>query len=603
MGELKTSIILNLVGNLQAKAQQFKNALGRLGQSGARSMGVLSRSMSKVSAGLDKLGNRYTALLTGAAGSGTIKMLMGLEERFVYLGIQANRAEEDINKLKKTIYETAMTPDIRVDPGEITSAIEAIVEKTGDLKFAEDNIRNIGLAIRATGAEGGSIGEIMAEFQKMGIKAPQSVLEAIDTLNVQGKEGAFTLKALAALGPRVVTAYTAMGRVGVPAIREMGAALQVIMQGSDLPTTAATTFEALIRTFGNAQKLKIFKKAGIQIFDKEELAKGRETLRPINEIIKDILNWTKGKTTLLSRLFPDDEASRAFKAVLAEFNSTGKTGSLDKFMSIVGDGTATMNDSARAAKTASAAMEQLYTAWKKFADEKLTEPIQHLAEALEKLSAEKLEKILKIGTGAALGLGGLVAGNQVFKAGKNIAGLLGKGGKAGALGGIAASMSHPIPVYVVNSRMSMLPNGDGTFGPNGVAGGRAFVSKAATAKAAMAPWLVPLAAMGVALAPAAIAGGAAMGSAYVGEKIGAWQLSRFGDESLNERLARNNVMGGGPNSDLSRMIWAELDRREIAKLEIEIKTQPGAKATVRKLKAQNMDVDVDTGPMTAGGMQ
>ena len=233
MGEIKTNITLDLQGNLERQADRFAGSLGRLSSKGSRHLSGLKRTMGTIGTGLDRLGNRYSALITGAAGVGTARFLIGLEERFTQLGITADVSEEKINDLKRQIFDVSRQPNIRIDPGELTSAVEDIVEKTGDLKFAEENLENFAVAISATGGKTGSaIGQISAEFQKMGITSKKDVAESLDILTVQGKRGAFTLKDLANLGSRVVTAYTAMGRTGVPAIREMGAALQVIRQGT-----------------------------------------------------------------------------------------------------------------------------------------------------------------------------------------------------------------------------------------------------------------------------------------------------------------------------------------------------------------------------------
>jgi hypothetical protein len=360
---LKTSLVINLDGNLSSRANQFLGGLQRLGSGGSRSMQILQRSAHAAGQGLDRLGNRYTALLTGAAGIGAARQVMALEERFVRLGITVGRSNKEMAGLKKEIFETAKAPDIRVDPGEIIGAIEDITEKSGNLKFARDNIRNIGLAIQATGAQGKDIGAVMAEFEKMGIVDPKQVMEAMDILNVQGKEGAFTLQNLASLGPRVVTAYTSMGRGGVTAIREMGAALQIIRMGTGSSEQAATAFEAVMRTLSDAKKVKDLQKGGIQVFDPNALKEGKETLRPINELMVEIVKKTGGKKTLLSEVF-DAEAIRAFNTAAAEFQRTGKIETLEKFYRVQADGTTTTRDSARAAQTANAALQNLLTVWK-----------------------------------------------------------------------------------------------------------------------------------------------------------------------------------------------------------------------------------------------
>ncbi|EGJ49053.1 tail tape measure protein [Desulfocurvibacter africanus] len=474
MSNLKTSIILDLAGNLESRAARFAGSLDSMASRGQRSMSMLRGSAEAAGRGLDALGNRYTALLTGAAGVGTAKMVMDLQSRFTRLAIAADISDEQVQKLKKSIYEAAQAPEIRVDPSEITSAIEAIVEKTGDLVFASANIRNIGLAIQATGAQGSAIGEILAEFQKMGVVDPKGVMEALDTLNVQGKAGAFTLRDLAALGPRVVTAYTAMGREGPQALREMGAALQMIRMGTGSSEQSATAFEATMRTLADPAKIKLLKEmAGIDVWEKTE--DGGRRLRAINEVMAEIVQKAKGDKVKLNLVF-GDEAAKAFNQAASEFQRTGSLESLQKFMAVQGDGTTTMRDSARAARDSSAAMTSLYTAWKQFADSSLTGPIQNLADTLNSIGSETTGKII---SGVAVGgaaLGAAVLGRKAWNAGR---GLFGRGGAAGAADGLGG-MPLPLPVYVVNSKMGLAPDqwgGDALGGGRGSRAGRSVASR------------------------------------------------------------------------------------------------------------------------------
>ncbi|WP_421864325.1 phage tail tape measure protein [Marinobacter adhaerens] len=479
MSEMKASVALNLTGNFEQRAERYGRAVGQFSRTSERQLGRVRRSAQMLGRGLDAMGNRYTALITGAAGIGTLRALTQMEERFTRLGIQANKSEEEMEGLRRKIFETARAPDIRVDPSQITSAIESIVEKTGDLEFAQENIRNIGLAISATGAAGQNIGEIMAEFQKMDIKDSGEILRVLDTLNQQGKQGAFTLQNLASLGPRVVTAYTAMGREGAGAIQEMGAALQVIRMGTGSSEQAATAFEALLRTLQNADKVKSLQKGGIQVFDPKELEKGRQVLRPINELMVEIIQAVDGQTTRLSSVF-DAEAMRAFNATAGEFMRTGSVNSLEKFMDVQGDGSATMNDSARAADTMAGAMRNLTSAWTNFADDNLTGAVQSAADALNSLDPETVDRWLKIGGIALGGLGVAVGGrflgklgSDVFSAGRKVLGR-GRGGVGGALGGLASGAA-PIPVYVVNQPGVGGQGGAGRRGPRG--GGAAARSR------------------------------------------------------------------------------------------------------------------------------
>jgi len=592
MGSLKTSVVIDLAGNLQRRAQAYGKSLKRFSSRGQRSLKALSRTANVTGRTLDRMGNKYTGILTGAGAVGTAKFVIDLQTKFTRLGIAANKSADEVNLLKSEIFDIASAPDIRVDPGQISDAIKEIVEKTGDLKFAQDNIRNIGLAIQATGGAGKSIGGILAEFQKMDIKDPTKVLQAIDTLNVQGKEGAFTLENLAELGPRVVTAYTALGRTGTQSLKEMGAALQVVRMGTASSEMAATAFEAVLRTISDPKKIKDLREmAGINVFDADKLKEGKKEFRSINDLMTEIIQKSKGDITKLSLIF-DAQAVRAFNAAAGEFQRTGSLNSLDKFMQVQGDGATTMKDSARAAKTASAALTSLFTAWKRFADESLTGPIQDLADLLNGISSETTGKIIK---GAVVtGLGALAAG-KAYNIGSRF---LGKGKKgAGGLGGGLGGMPLPLPVFVVNKQMSLvgdaLTGGEGGSGKGAKPGkGKAGLLKRFGGKALK--FGGPLAAAGAAGFGAGtvvnkqlIEGTAA--SDVIGSSI-AEVLSFFGNKEAQQSVARSDKY--------EKVIQQEQNFNGRLQISIDSNGTP----VVKQLSSdnENMELQVDSGMTMAG---
>src|SRR5699024_4551485 len=109
----------------------------------------------------------------------------------------AGASADDMSRLKREVFKVSQAADTRIKPGGLFSAVEAIVNKIGDLGYAERNLRNMALVMQATGASGVAVGKVFAEMRKMGFDSPQAVLKGIDILNVQGKKGAFDLATLA----------------------------------------------------------------------------------------------------------------------------------------------------------------------------------------------------------------------------------------------------------------------------------------------------------------------------------------------------------------------------------------------------------------------
>lgn len=424
--ETKLSFMISAVDKFTAPLRAFNSRmdeslagvrrlkLGLRGLGREAGLGEITKSFQGVGRQLQGLAGGYAGLVAGAGGAGMAKMLADTQSRFTRIGIAADLSDGEVQKLKQSIYDAAAAPDVRINSDEITAAVESIIEKTGDLDFAQANIRNIGLAIQATGAAGKDIGDVLSEFQKQGILGPKEVLETLDILNQQGKSGAFTLQNIAALGPRVITAYTASGRSGVQAMREMGAALQLIRMGTGSAEMAATAFEATMRSLSDPAKLKLLEGAGLKIFDPAKLKAGQRVLRPINEIMAEIIKLTRGDTVKLGMVF-DAEAIRAFNSAASEFKRTGALDSLDKFMQVNGDGVATIKDSARAARDMSSSWSSLLGVFKRVADEELSGPMQRVADIMNAIGPGTLGAIAKGLTLVGVSLGALAIGQKVME--------------------------------------------------------------------------------------------------------------------------------------------------------------------------------------------
>lgn len=466
--QLVTDIVINLAGNLANKARQYGQSMTQFAANNQRAMNMLKMSASAAGRGIDALGNRYVALGAAVVGGSAVRGFSQLDRRISRIAIAAEISREKSAELYDEIQRVSNLKGIRIDPAEATSAIEEILTKTGDLEYAIANLPNIAAVIQATGAGGLEVGGIFTEFKKLNIQNNEAAMRAIDTLNLQGKSGAFTLGNMAKEGPKIFAAYAATGRQGAEAVTELGAALQVIRQGVGSDAEAVTAFESIIRDLTRPDTVKKLKQlGGIQVFDPEQLKQGKEVMRSLPALIEEIVTKSGGLSSKLSMLNLTDEAKRALKPVIAEFVQTGDVKAFDEFLKLSGDGTTTLNDAAVAANDFAASLQLVSNSWNQFANQQLAGPVAELANAINSLDPDSVQQWLEAGKNIALVTGGLVLAKKTFDAvrwGKDTWDALkpgkGKGG-AGGMGGAMADLGAT-PVYVVN-----MPGG----GMGGMGGG------------------------------------------------------------------------------------------------------------------------------------
>jgi TP901 family phage tail tape measure protein len=518
-------------------------------------------------------------MLGGAAGIGAIKHVGDLSQRLTYLGIQANASDAEIAKLHSSIIKVAQDKDIRVDPSGILEGVEVIVEKLGDLGIAEGNLRNIGLAMRATGAEGKAVGDMIANFKEKFDLKPEEMLPALDILVKQGKAGAFTLKDMVTQGNRVTAAYGSMGRKGLPAVREMGAMLQVFRKSSGSAEETSTAFKNFFSDLMEPGKQKVLKANGISIWDPEKLKEGKKVVRSAVDIIDELLRKSKGDPEKLAKVF-GMQSLDGVKAFISTWQSSGKNAALE-FMNINGDGAELMADSARASKEFNAAIQNLQTSWQKFAKQELTKPVKDMADYLNGLKPGTVDRWMTVAKWIAI-IGGsaIVArkGYGMYEFGRQILG--GKGGKGG-LGGLAGGGAAPIPVYVVNQ-----PGGIPGVGGAGGAGAGAAAARAGIGFAGGAAIAIPLT--------------TALLARPIAKAISEERVKSSSTTQLREMLNGHMVMGGGASTYQAKLIASELQKRGAQDVNglIKIVIDQDNRARIDTLKSHNnIKFDVDNGMM------
>lgn len=459
--KLKYALILDLKGNFARMTASAQKAMNRFAQSGEAGLKRMAKAMPAVGSALDKLGNRYTALISGGTMYAAVKSAAAMETRLTRLGITADKSNEEMRKLNEEIYKIAQNRSINVSADSIISGMEQIVAKTGDFDAAAENIKNLGLVISATGASGEDAGAMIADLiEKFGIKTPKELLETLDLLASQGKAGSFELKDLATQGNRVMSAYAGIGRTGKTATTELGTLMQIIRKGVGSSEQAATALEAYMRALNDVQTRERLKNSGISLFEADDPKKMRSAV----EIMKDVIAKANGDISKIGQVFISSEAMRAFSAAALEFQKTKTFGSLDSFMNVNADGTALIGDSERMAATFESSVVSLKMAVERFSNAALAEPIKELSDALNKIDPEKMQSALKtaaIGVGA---VGALVAGKKLWNVGAGIIGMFRKN-KGGALPANGVQ-----PVYVTN--FGEMGGGFGGYGAGYDKGGR-----------------------------------------------------------------------------------------------------------------------------------
>ncbi len=466
---LSTEILINLAGNLTAKARQYGANMSEFASRNQKAMSVVKAASESAGRGLDMLSNRYTTMIAGLASGAALKEFAKTDRQLTGLGIAAGKTRDEMRNIFSGIQDAAIK--FRVDDSEVLAALENVNKTTGDLDFGVKNQSMIAASIAASGSAGDPIGGLFSQFPKFGLQTEKQTLAAMDTLNLLGKEGAFELKDIAEKGVRAFSMYSAAGGSGVKGVKDVGVVLESAIDATGNRDTAATATENLIRDLQLPKVVSTLRQNGVNIYDDAGKMRSLPTL--LEEIAKK--SGSKGAEKQNKRLL---EAGFNQDSILLISSVTSGKGAenLKRYQSVVGDGTGIMKDAEYAAKDFTSALTSLSVTWKKFSNSNLAGPVQELADAINSVDQKTVQNWLEIGKNIAIATAGVIAARKAFKIGKGAWDFLQpeKGGKGIPKGVSDVFGSGVMPVYVVNMGKGgmggpgdVIPDGNNPRNPKG----------------------------------------------------------------------------------------------------------------------------------------
>ena len=440
MADVKASVLLTL-------KDLYSKELGKMGTATKKfssdTLAAVNKIDSVFSGMKTKLGAIGVSLSLGAASN----QIIDLDARLTRMGMTADASAEQINALKQKIFEAAQDPNIKIDPSKIVDALDVVMTKTGSLEYVEANIKNIAVALQASGAAGEEMGDVFSEFQKKGFAAAE-ISQLMDDLVKQGDQGDYTFQKFAKTGDAVLSSYSTIGST-VEDVKKLNAVMQILVADTKNEELAATALDAVIAELSDPNKQEKLGIIGVRVRD------SAGEFRDLAEIMDDVLAVAQkeGNIDFLSEVF----GVTSMKAVRA-FQNYGKN--YKKLTDDLGDTTGALEaKSARMAGTMKANLQNLQTTFLKFADTNLAKPLERLNDLLSYL-AEKPERLEKVFNTIKYGLGAIVAVKGLAK----ISGFIGSisggirtltGGSmqaalGGALPGNGAGAASGLPVFVTN---------------------------------------------------------------------------------------------------------------------------------------------------------
>jgi len=454
-GELEAKFRVRLEGK-----DELADFFGKSARGSERFAQDIGRNMERAGRMISGFANSARSGLSAFSGGGSsiaseARGVLTLRDAINQLAVQSGKGTEIVGGLTTQIHDVATAS--RQLQGDVTEALGAFVEKTGDLETARKNIELYGKTATATGAALKEVAQVGVELSdKLNVKDQAN---SFAILAAQAKAGAIELRDLATKGPRIFAAAASAGATGEMGVREAGALAQVYAKAFGGRGSAASVATAVENTFASlAKKRSALEGAGLKFTNADGSNRDRF------EVLFDLIRMTKGDETSLRKVFTM-QGMRGIEVLAREYRKTGDFKTFKDFRDVQLDRGLLDRDYATRANTGLAKLRGNEIARARFFEEKLGGAPEWVAE-----NANALQ----------LGLMGVGAWGKGISLGGSLLQRLGKGGLPGlsGAGGALASLGAT-PVRVVN-----WPNG-GLGGVPGAGGGELGGAASALQKAGM----------------------------------------------------------------------------------------------------------------------
>lgn len=460
---LSTEILINLAGNLTAKARQYGANMSEFASRNQKAMSVVKAASESAGRGLDMLGSRYTAMIAGIGSSLTVKQVADFDAQMRRMGTDAQLSVKEVDELRTQIRDVSNMADIRIESSVLGQGVGELLGKTGDYEFTQKNLRNMGLLMQAFGVDGQTAAGLLAQFWEKGIRGSDEVSKTLDNLYAQFAVGSVSVADVAKVAPKLFSTIADQGPV---AIAQMGAFLQIFAKNKGSAEETTTSIQAMYAALSNKKNIDFLRTNGIDVFKK-----GTRELKLPFELMQEIIKRAKSDPIKLQDVF-DQTGMQGITALLRPENI--------RMMEEMIYGTVELGSTQKAAQRNAegfnSAMQSLNNEWQRFAENELAEPIQNLADALNSVDKETAQNWLNVGKQIAIVTAGVIAARKAFQIGKGTWDFLKpeKGGKGIPKGVSDVFGSGVMPVYVVNMGKGgmggpgdLIPDGKEPRKPNG----------------------------------------------------------------------------------------------------------------------------------------
>lgn len=408
--QLKTSIILDLGGNLASKAGQFSSQFQKMAAVSEASMGRIQRVTSKTAQLLDSSANRYVAATSAWLTGKAVNDVADMESRLTRLKTNTMMTKDKLDELKHEVMGIANDPNLKVDFNELLGAYETAKARGLTNEAAREMLRPMALLMQGTGATGTDAGFFASYLASLGADGKEAT-KVLDTMIVQLDEGQARLDKISQQMP-------AFSQIDIRSVEEYSKALAMFhifnipLKNED---EAKTSFLAFNRTWKEPDKaLKMQRLLGVAV--KDDKGRNRSDMEISEDLLKAALRLGDNWRFRFNQAGFDSTALAGFSGMFA--GQGEKRG--DKIYQRISPLTEKHGLIESAAKENAETFNSTMNVFKNrmlaFAENTLQKPLKNVTELLSTADDSTFNAIM----GTAIAGAGVLGGWGVFRSGQKL---------------------------------------------------------------------------------------------------------------------------------------------------------------------------------------
>lgn len=316
---MRVQLILEAIDKATAPIRAVRDAMTGLNDA-ARKVATVERVQAAQQAAAQRqaeaqsnlIGAMATAASVAAPISKAVKAYNEYEDALTDIGLKSDLSGAKLVALGERVRSQSRA--LNMSSVELLGGMNKLMEGGLDATAAEAALSSVAKAAIATKTPIADLSQLTVAMINNGKIAAGEVGRALSVIAQTGKDGNAELNRMVPYLPRLTSQFATMGRTGVPAVADIGAAFQVVNGVVNNMEGSAAGIRDMMNKITADKAVKAFSEAGIDINKvmKDAIAAGR----PLDAVLETLKKFAGNDLTKINEIFGDVQAQQAARALL-----------------------------------------------------------------------------------------------------------------------------------------------------------------------------------------------------------------------------------------------------------------------------------------------